>query len=90
MIIGRPTFNQLDAILYTLYLCMKYSLSNGRVRVIQGNRDISRKCYVESLKLKRVCTLCARASRIGLGIKPLGETYKGEEASPLIAEEIED
>lgn len=49
MIIGQPTFNKLDTTLSTLYLCMKYLLSNGRIGVTQGDQEISRKCYVESL-----------------------------------------
>lgn len=54
MIIGQPTFNQLMASLYTLYLCIKYSHLDGWVRVIQGNQDIVGKCYVKSLDLKKI------------------------------------
>lgn len=53
IIIWRLAFNHLVATLSTLYLCMKYSLSNGRVRVIQGDQEVVRKCYVESLKMKK-------------------------------------
>lgn len=35
MIIGRLTLNHLGAMLFTLYLCIKYPLSDGRVGVIQ-------------------------------------------------------
>lgn len=37
IIIGRQAFNQLSSILLTMYLCMKYMFSNGRVGVIQEN-----------------------------------------------------
>lgn len=53
MIIGQPTFNQFSVALPTLYLCMKYLLYNGQVGVIQGYQEVARKCYVESLKLKK-------------------------------------
>lgn len=70
MIIGRLKFNQLCASLSTFYLCMKYPLSNGQVGVIQGDQEIAKKCYVECLKLKRVCTLGLKVRNIVLGIKP--------------------
>lgn len=54
MIIRKPSFNQMGSILSTFYLCMKYLLSDGKVCIIQGDQDISRKCYVECLKLKKV------------------------------------
>lgn len=53
MIIGRSTFNQLSVAFPTLYLCIKYPLSDGQVGFFQGDQEISRKCYVESLKLKK-------------------------------------
>lgn len=31
--------------LFTLYLCMKYPLSNGRVGVVRGDQKIAMKCY---------------------------------------------
>lgn len=54
MIMWRPTFNQLGFVISTLYMCMKYMLPYELVRVIQGDQEIARKCYVESLKLKKV------------------------------------
>src|ERR1051325_4817250 len=36
IIIGRPSFNALEAILSNLYLTMKYSLGKGRVGIIRG------------------------------------------------------
>lgn len=38
IIIERPTFNQLSASLSTIYLCMKYPLSDRWVGVIQGDQ----------------------------------------------------
>lgn len=37
MIIGFPTFNHLGTALSKFYLCMKYPILDGRVRVIQGD-----------------------------------------------------
>lgn len=53
IIIRRPSFNTLKAVLSTLYLTMKYLLSNERVGVIKGNHYLARKCYRYSLKLKK-------------------------------------
>lgn len=44
MIIGWLTFNCLGAVFSTLYLCMKYLLPNGRVRVVQGDQEFASKC----------------------------------------------
>lgn len=45
---------------------------------------------MESLKLKKACTPSVVSRKEKLGIKPLRETYKGEEASPQTIEETED
>ena len=51
IIIGRPSFNALEAVLSTLYLKMKYPLGNGCVRVIRGDQGLARKCYKDSIKI---------------------------------------
>lgn len=56
MIIVHPYFNQLDAILSTLYWCMKYALHGIHVGFVQGDQEIDKKCHVGSLKLKRILT----------------------------------
>lgn len=50
VIIWRPTFNQMGATLSTLYLCIKYPLLDGRVGFIQGDQEIAKRFYAESLK----------------------------------------
>lgn len=69
MIIGQPSFNQLDTTLSILYLCMKYLLSDGRVGVIQSDQEISRTRYMENIKLKRFQTLGVNTRKVGSGIK---------------------
>lgn len=80
MIIGRPSFNRMGAALSTLYLCMKYLLLNGRVGVLRGDREISRKCFVEILKL-RIGHPPNLRGKSQLGIVPLKEAGKDKEAS---------
>ncbi|GAU27362.1 hypothetical protein TSUD_55150 [Trifolium subterraneum] len=53
IIIGRPTFNTLGAVLSTLYLSIKYPLDDGRVRTVRGDQAQGRQCYELSLRLKR-------------------------------------
>lgn len=55
MIIGQPTFNKLGFSLSTLYICMKYPLSDVWFKVIHGDQEIARKCNVESMKLEKKC-----------------------------------
>ncbi|GAU32151.1 hypothetical protein TSUD_68220 [Trifolium subterraneum] len=53
IIIGRPAFNTLGAVLLTLYLSMKYPLDDGRVGTVRGDQAQGRQCYELSLRLKR-------------------------------------
>ncbi|PNX78768.1 gag-pol polyprotein, partial [Trifolium pratense] len=52
IIIGRPAFNALGAVLSTLYLSMKYPLDNGGVGTIKGDQLLARRCYESSLKIQ--------------------------------------
>ncbi|GAU29444.1 hypothetical protein TSUD_150140 [Trifolium subterraneum] len=52
IIIGRPVFNALGAVMSTLYLSIKYPLNNGKVRVVKGDQVLARKCYESSLKIR--------------------------------------
>ncbi|GAU43828.1 hypothetical protein TSUD_399210 [Trifolium subterraneum] len=52
IIIGRPAFNALGAVMSTLYLSIKYPLNNGKVGVVKGNQVLARKCYESSLKIQ--------------------------------------
>ena len=53
IIIERTSFNALEATFSTMYLTMKYPLSEGRVGMVRGDQGLTRKCYKDSLKLKR-------------------------------------
>ena len=37
VIVSRPSFNDLEAVLSTLYLTLKYPLKDGRVGIIKGD-----------------------------------------------------
>lgn len=60
---------------------MKYLLPNERVRVVQGDQEIARKCYVESLKLKRTDLLGVRMRNTNHEITPHEEASESKEAS---------
>lgn len=49
VILGRPTINSLGAIIFTMYLIMKYSLPNGPGETILGDQ----KCYQNSLTMRK-------------------------------------
>lgn len=63
---------------------------NGQVRVIQIDQEISIKCYVESLKLKRACNLGVGARKANPRINLLEEACKGDRAPPPSNEEFKD
>lgn len=54
MIIRRLTFNKPGTVISSPYLCIEYLFSDGLVRFIQGDHKIAMRCYVDSLKLKKV------------------------------------
>ncbi|XP_020211789.1 uncharacterized protein LOC109796532 [Cajanus cajan] len=49
--IGRPTLNQLGAIVSTPHLTMKFPGTDGRIITIKANQQIARRCYAESLRI---------------------------------------
>lgn len=53
IIIGRPAFNALEAMLSTLYLTMKYPLKGEHVGRVKGDHILVKKCYKDILKLKK-------------------------------------
>lgn len=53
IIIGRPSFNALEATFSTMYLTLKYPLKDGRVGIIKTDQEIARKYYKDSLELKK-------------------------------------
>ncbi|GAU44869.1 hypothetical protein TSUD_329260 [Trifolium subterraneum] len=53
IIIGRPTFNTLGAVMSTLYLSMKYPLDDERIETVRRDQAQGRQCYELSLRLKR-------------------------------------
>lgn len=57
---------------------MKYPLPNKRVGVIQGDQETTRKCYAESIKLKRTHASGGITKRMSLRIMPPGEAYMDE------------
>lgn len=57
---------------------MNYPFLDGRVKVIQGDQEIARKCYIDSLKLKRDETVGVNVVGINLRTKPRGEAPKEE------------
>ncbi|GAU22813.1 hypothetical protein TSUD_142530 [Trifolium subterraneum] len=54
IIIGRPAFNALGAVMSTLYLSIKYPLNNGKVGMVKGDQVLARKCYESSLKIRHI------------------------------------
>lgn len=66
----------------TLYLSMKYMLLDGKIIVIQGDREIGKKSYTVSFKLKIVQTLGVNTRKVGSRINPLEETRQGKEVPP--------
>lgn len=57
--------------------------------VIQVDQNIAKKCYAESIKLRKIRTPDIKVRGMNLGVTSPGEIYKGEEASSPTSEEFE-
>lgn len=57
---------------------MKYPLPDKRVKIIQGDQKIAKKCYMESLKLKKVITMGMNVIGIKVEEKSLKEALMDE------------
>ncbi|XP_072062024.1 uncharacterized protein [Arachis hypogaea] len=51
-LIGRTTLNQLAVVVSTPHLCMKFPTPEG-IANVKGDQKLARRCYNESLNLKR-------------------------------------
>ncbi|PNY11290.1 gag-pol polyprotein [Trifolium pratense] len=52
IVIGRPAFNDLGAVMSTLYLAIKYNPYNGGVGTVRGDQLLAKQCYESSLKIR--------------------------------------
>jgi len=52
ILLGRPSLNQLGAIVSTPHLVMKFPSSEGDIITVHGDQKTARKCYAASLKLE--------------------------------------
>jgi len=52
ILLGRPSLNQLGAIVSTVHLAMKFPSSEGEIITVHGDQKTARECYAASLKLE--------------------------------------
>lgn len=50
---GRLVLNLLGEVLSIFHLSLKYSLFNGSVGTVKGDREVAQECYLNSLKVVR-------------------------------------
>ena len=60
--VREEDLNALEAALSTMYLTMKYPMGNVQVGVVKSDQGLARKCYKDSLKLKKVQSKGSRRS----------------------------
>lgn len=53
VLVGRPSLNQLEAIVSTVYLKVKFPTKDGKVATLKVDQATARKCYENSLKIRR-------------------------------------
>ncbi|XP_020206559.1 uncharacterized protein LOC109791651 [Cajanus cajan] len=51
IIIGRPTLNQLGAVVSTPHLTMKFLGHDGKIFSVKANQKTAQQCHIESLKI---------------------------------------
>ncbi|XP_027902747.1 uncharacterized protein LOC114162932 [Vigna unguiculata] len=53
LLLGRPSLNKLGAVVSTVHLKMKFPSDDGKVLTLSVNQEVARKCYEDSLRLRR-------------------------------------
>jgi len=53
LLLGRPSLNKLRAVISTIHLKMKFPSDEGKVLTLAVNQETARKCYEDSLRLRR-------------------------------------
>jgi len=53
LLLGRPSLNKLKAVVSTVHLKMKFPSDEGKVLTLAVNQETARKCYEDSLRLRR-------------------------------------
>ncbi|XP_072054231.1 uncharacterized protein [Arachis hypogaea] len=52
VILGRPSFNSLGAIVSTVHLCVKFQVHDNQMATVHSDQTEARRCYNESLKIR--------------------------------------
>jgi len=53
ILLGRPSLNRLEAVVSTSHLKVKFPTDEGRVATLRVDQTVARKCYENSLKVRR-------------------------------------
>lgn len=53
VIVGREALNDLGAVVFTVHLMMKFSLTNENIGVVKAYQLMARRCYKDSLRIRR-------------------------------------
>ncbi|GAU24687.1 hypothetical protein TSUD_322950 [Trifolium subterraneum] len=84
IIIERPAFNSLGAIMSTLYLAMKYPLDNGKVGVVKGDQALARKIHQTSILEKKESRRRAKSRDNGGSGKAKGSKVHRRDQVPYL------
>jgi len=53
ILLGRPSLNRLEAVVSTAHLKVKFPTEEGRIATLRVDQTVARKCYENSLKVRR-------------------------------------
>jgi len=84
IVIRRPSFNQLGALVSTKFLVMKYPLDDDGVGTIKGDQKIAREYYLASLKLhgRSLPRKEGKSDSVNMVDLDPGEEYQQERLEP--------
>lgn len=51
ILLGRPSLNDLEAVVSTPHLAMKFPSTSGRIVTVKADQKMARQCYADSLKV---------------------------------------
>ena len=87
ILLGRPALKRLNAVASTRHMKMKLPDLSGIVIVIKSDQEEARKCYENSLKMKRGVFMVFKrppSADTAMEVEPLNESTPGE-ATPVRA-----
>jgi len=83
VLLGRPSLNRLEAIISTSHLKVKFPTTEGKIVTLKVDQATARKCYKNSLKMRRSTYTIAVSSEAVLPVAESQGSWKEHRPQPV-------